>query len=117
MRITLCGSAKFEEEFHQWNEKLTLAGHVVYDLAVHPSRKEDKNWYGDNESEVKTALDLAHFMKISNSDAILVLNVNGYIGFSTKREIKWASMNNKKIFWLEKPKSSTPASELASFLV
>jgi hypothetical protein len=98
MRITLCGSAKFEDAFHEWNEKLTLAGHIVYDLAVHPSIKGgEKNWY---DEDTKIRLDLAHLGKILNSDAIVVLNVEGYFGDSTKREIAWAKMNGKGIFWL-----------------
>ena len=98
MRITLCGSAKFEDAFHEWNEKLTLAGHIVYDLAVHPSLKSgNKNWY-DEETKIK--LDLAHLGKIANSDAIVVLDVDQYYGDSTRREIQWARMNGKKVFWL-----------------
>lgn len=98
MKLTLCGSAKFEETFHMWNEKLTLAGHIVYGLAVYPSSKKgDKNWYSEAQ---KTTLDLAHFAKISNSEGIVVLNVDGYIGDSTRREIEWARMNAKRIFYI-----------------
>lgn len=112
MRITLCGSARFEEEFHQWNERLTLANHIVYDLAVHPSRKGEKNWYGDNESQIKTSLDLAHLAKILYSDAIVVLNKGGYFGFSTTREIQWATMLGKKVYWLETGNEAVTASSL-----
>ena len=97
MRITLCGSAKFESLFHQWNKDLTLAGHTVYGLAVYPSyMKGEKNWYSEEE---KTKLDLVHLDKISNSDAIVVLNQDGYVGESTKKEIEWARIQNKKIYW------------------
>ena len=100
MRITLCGSAKFEPLFHEWNEKLTLAGHVCYSLAVFPSTKgENKNWYNEDQ---KTMLDLVHFAKIDNSDGIVVLNKDGYIGFSTNREIKWARLKNKKVFYIDR---------------
>jgi len=97
MRITLCGSAKFEKLWHDWNEKLTLAGHTVYSLAVYPSSKEgNKNWYSE---EAKTTLDLIHLDKILNSEAIVVINQNGYIGPSTKREIEWARIQGKKVYW------------------
>jgi len=99
MRITLCGSAKFEPVFHKWNKDLTLAGHVVYGLAVYPSYMGgDKNWYTDHE---KTMLDLIHLCKIDNSDAVVVLNVGGYVGESTQREIHWAQAKAKKIYFLE----------------
>jgi hypothetical protein len=97
MRITLCGSAKFEGLFHKWNKDLTLAGHTVYALAVYPSfMGNDKNWYNEEE---KTILDLAHLDKISNSDAIVVINQDGYVGFSTAREIQWARMQGKAVYW------------------
>ena len=99
MRITLCGSAKFEKEFLEWTEKLTLVGHTVYGLAVYPSAKKgNKDWYDEN---TKIMLDLVHLDKILNSDIIVVLNVGGYIGFSTDREIKWARIQRKSVYYLE----------------
>lgn len=96
MKITLCGSAKFEDLFHRYNEELTAAGHVVYSLAVFPSTKGgDKNWYTDEE---KMWLDLVHLAKIEESDAIVVLDKDGYIGESTKRELNWAFIRQKKIY-------------------
>ncbi len=85
MIITLCGSTKFEEQFHAWNEALTLAGHVVLSLGVFPSNKPDREWY---TPEQKEALDLVHLAKIELSDAIILLNVDGYVGSSARREIK-----------------------------
>ena len=97
MRLTLCGSAKFENLFHLWNERLTLAGQTVYSLAVFPSYKNgDKNWYNE---EQKIALDVAHFAKIMNSDGIVVLTDENYYGESTKREIAFARAFNKVVFW------------------
>ncbi len=97
MKVTLCGSARFEDLFHSYNEKLTLAGHVVYGLAVYPSMKDgDKNWYNEQQ---KTMLDLVHLNKISNSDGIVVINQDGYIGDSTRREIEWAAINGKHIYY------------------
>lgn len=68
-----------------------------------PSVEGTKNWYTDDEKET---LDLAHLSKIEESDAILVLNKDNYIGESTKREVKWAKMRNKLVFWLEVPEDA-----------
>jgi len=96
MIVTLCGSAKFEDLFKEWNEKLTLQGHVVFSLAVYPSDKNDnKNWY---TPEQKAALDEAHKNKIDASDAILVINPDGYVGESTLSEIEFAIEKGKKIY-------------------
>lgn len=98
MKITLCGSARFEREFQEWNERLSLAGHVVYGLAVLPSFHEgNKDWYTEDQ---KRMLDLVHIAKIEESDAIFILNVGGYIGDSTRREIEWASLRGKMLFYV-----------------
>jgi hypothetical protein len=101
MKFTICGSARFESEWHSYNKKLGLAGHISYSLMTFPSIEGDKSWYTDDEKET---LDLAHLAKIEESDAILVLNVGGYIGDSTKREIKYAHMRDKIVYYLEHDK-------------
>lgn len=97
MKLTLCGSAKFEKDYHIWNKLLSLAGHVVYGLAAWPSIEGKKDWFTEEE---KNTLDLIHLAKIDASDAIVVLNPGGYVGESTKKEILWAYMNDKSIFAL-----------------
>lgn len=94
MKITLCGSARFEDEFKKFNKELTLQGHVVYSLACYPSDFGGKNWYTEEEKEI---LDRVHKLKIDNSDAIFVINKEGYIGDSTKSEIAYALAQGKEI--------------------
>ena len=99
MKITLCGSARFEDWFHLWNEILTLSGHTVYGLSTYPSNKKgNKDWYTEEE---KIELDKAHLRKIDNSDAIFVLNRYAYIGESTLKEIEYAKVNDKNLYALE----------------
>lgn len=107
MIVTLCGSAKFEAAFHYWNEKLTLAGNVVFSLAVFPSVKGgEKNWYTE---EQKIMLDKMHKEKIETSEGIFVIDLpftelhefllsprEPYIGDSTRSEIAHA----KKLYKL-----------------
>lgn len=95
MRITLCGSARFEKEFKEYNKRLTLAGHVVYSLACYPSDFGGKNWYTEEQKKI---LDKVHKDKILNSDAIYIVAPGGYIGDSTKSEIEFARDNGKRIF-------------------
>jgi hypothetical protein len=45
-------------------------------------------------------LDMLHLRKIDISDEIFVVNVNGYIGESTKREIEYAILNGKEVSYL-----------------
>ena len=94
MKITLCGSARFEDKFKEINRRLTLAGHVVYSLAVYPSDMNGKDWY---TPEQKIILDKVHLEKIDNSHAIYVIAPGGYVGESTKREITYAIQNRKQV--------------------
>jgi hypothetical protein len=41
-----------------------------------------------------------HKRKIDMADEIFVINVNGYIGNSTKSEIEYAEAHNKKVNYL-----------------
>lgn len=102
MRITLCGSTRFEPLFHKWNHKLAVSGHTVYSLSFFgreekDAGKDDKKVVTEKE---KITLDLVHLDKILNSDAILVIDKDEYVGFSTSREIEWARMKNKKVYWM-----------------
>lgn len=102
MRITLCGSTRFEAQFHEWNHKLAVAGHTVYSLSLFGREAADEGKAGNKlitETE-KITLDLVHLDKIMNSDAIVVIDVDEYVGFSTKREIQWARMQGKRVYWI-----------------
>lgn len=120
MIITLCGSAKFEREFHEWDGRLALEGHAVFSLAIYPSDKKGiKDWFTRGE---KSCLDVVHMRKIDASDAILVLNKDGYIGESTEREILYAETAGKFVYYLEPAghlthlaASNIPAAKKSSF--
>ena len=52
-------------------------------------------------TKTKEMLDDMYKRKIDMADEIFVINVGGYIGESTKSEIKYAIANNKKVNYLE----------------
>ena len=91
--ITLCGSLKFQEEIMIIAEKLALEGSCVL-TPVFPTKRD----YERTEKQLKSLRD-AHFKKIELSDAILVANVNNYVGESTQKEIEYAKMLNKEILY------------------
>lgn len=96
MILTLCGSARFEPYWHEANKQLGLAGHICFALMTYPSIEGSKSWYTDAQ---KWTLDLAHLAKIEESDGVVMLNIEGYLGESSLRELEWARMRNKMIFW------------------
>lgn len=46
-------------------------------------------------------LEAAHYRKIDLSDGIYVVNIDGYIGESVKKEIQYAKSHNKEIIYHE----------------
>ncbi len=93
MVITLCGSARFRSEIDEAQKDLALQGHQVFTI-------EDLEGV-EITKEIEAMLDLSHRKKIDLSDAIYVINVNGYIGASASNEIEYARNKGKEILYLE----------------
>ena len=98
--ITLCGSTRFKDEFLATQKKLTLEGNIVISVGLFGHSGDDEVW----KEGTKEMLDDMHKRKIDMADEIFVINVNDYIGSSTKSEIEYAIKNNKKVNYLEKHK-------------
>jgi len=92
--ITICGSLKFKGEMIKIAGQMELAGNVIL-IPIFPVN-DDK--YAFTEEEL-TMLGKMHKEKIKLSEAILVVNVSGYIGNSTKSEIEFAKSLNKEIIY------------------
>lgn len=94
--ITLCGSTKFKPQFEKANAFLTLKGHVVLTVG----------FFEQSEGIAITAeqallFEQLHLSKNDMSDGIFVINVNGYIGESTRKEIEYARRTGKSVEYLE----------------
>ncbi len=102
--ITLCGSTKFKDEFMKVQKKLTLEGNIVISVGLFGHSGDQEVWDDMDEgtlSKTKKMLDDMHKRKIDMADEIFVINVNGYIGESTKAEIEYAKKHNKKVNYLD----------------
>ena len=91
--VTICGSMKFKDKMMEVARDLEIKNKYVVIQCVYSNDKF-------NEEEQVLLADL-HYKKIDISDAIYVVNVDGYIGTSTKKEIEYAKSLNKEIFYLE----------------
>ena len=89
--ITLCGSTRFKEEFMKIRKELTLQGHIVISVGCFG---HSGDYFTD---EQKIMLDDMHKRKIDIADEIFVIDVDGYIGSSTKSEIDYAKEHGKKV--------------------
>lgn len=96
--ITLCGSTRFKDEFMQQQKRLMLEGNIV--ISVGLFGHADGDYKTVITDEVKEMLDDIHKRKIDMSDAIFVIDVNGYIGSSTRSEIEYAKSTGKEIMYL-----------------
>ena len=101
--VTLCGSTRFKDQFTEWQLKETLVGKIV--LTIGCNMRSDSEIFGQlSPGELrltKARLDILHLHKIALSDEILVLNVGGYIGESTEREIEYARSIGVEIKYIE----------------
>jgi hypothetical protein len=101
--VCLCGSARFPEAFQKAQLEETLAGKIV--LTVGCNMKTDTEAFShlptDTLSRIRRDLDILHLRKIDLADEVLILNVDGYIGESTRRELDYAKYTGKRVRFLE----------------
>jgi len=95
--VCLCGSTRFTGAFREANLQETLKGKIV--LSVGCDSKSDVELR--IRPEEKAMLDTLHLRKIDLADEVMILNVGGYIGESTRRELDYARSLGKPIYWLE----------------
>ncbi len=81
----------------------TLEGKIVLGLgsAGQSDAELFAGWSEEALLEIQRKLAELHLEKIKLADEILVLNVGGYVGQSTRAEIEFARVLGKKIRWLE----------------
>lgn len=93
--VTICGSFKYKDMMLKQSLELELEDKYV---VLQPVYGIDNYKYTDEDKKILGEL---HYKKIDISDAIYVVNVDGYIGESTKKEIEYAKRLGKEILYLE----------------
>lgn len=97
--VCICGSTRFVDEMNRQAIRFTLEGAIVvrpeivaYDRGTDPQHVDPAT---------KAALDELHLRKIDLADRVFVVNIGGYIGPSTAREVAYAMETGKPIAFLE----------------
>ena len=101
--VVLCGPTRFYDEFQDANYRLTMEGSIVLSVGFYPHASAEHG-HGEgvgHDSDEKVALDELHKRKVDLADRVHVLNVDGYIGESTRSEIAYAEALGKPITYLE----------------
>ena len=95
--VTLCGSTRFKEQFMEVQKRLTLEGCIVISVGLFGHSGDGDVW----KPGVKEMREDMHLRKIDMAEEIFVINVGGYSGDSTRREIAYAERTGKTIKYLE----------------
>lgn len=111
--VCLCGSSRFVAEMACISWALERdEGAIVLSLHLLP------RWYPhtapDHQAEAegkKEHFDELHLRKIDLADQVLVVNIGGYIGDSTRREIAYAEAHGKPVRYLESAAERAPVAQ------
>jgi len=93
--VCLCGSTRFAWEFDRQVERLTEEGYIVLSIGRVMTPEEQRA-----RPDLKARLDELHKRKIDLCDWVLVINIGGYIGDSTRSEIEYAKARGKPVWYL-----------------
>lgn len=99
----LCGSTRYPDAFREHTLQLTLAGHIVLSIGCNLRDPGDVAAVTARDIDlaaVKAELDDLHKRKIDLADAVLVLNVDGYVGDPTRSEIEYARAQGMPVLFL-----------------
>lgn len=94
--VCLCGSGRFRKAYEKAEFAETLLGKIVLTIGCNThdiARTEELKHH-------KPMLDDLHLRKIDLADEVLILDVDGYIGESTRAEIEYAKGFGKRIRYL-----------------
>lgn len=105
--ICLCGSTRFTDQMLVKEWELTKVGYIVLSWCALPG------WYSSGhtgaqmaeQEGVKEIVDEGHKRKIDVADEVLVINIDGYVGKSTRSEIDYAVAHGKPVSYVESPTS------------
>ena len=91
--LTICGSMRFSSQMKDIAWQLeSEEGYAVIQCTYQPAHTKVK-------SEELARIISAHYRKIDLCDAIYVVDINGYIGESVKREIAYALFKGKEVLY------------------
>lgn len=99
--ITLCGSSRFTDVMAILAWEFEKEGYITLGLHLLPMDYAKCESHLAEKQGVAEKMDALHKQKIKLGDEIFIVNVDGYIGDSTKSEIRFALEHNKRIRWLQ----------------
>jgi len=106
--VCLCGSTRFTDEMliKQW--ELAKSGVVSLGWNALPGSyfADGRDAHLAELEDCKELVDELHKRKIDLADEVFVLNIGGYIGYSTRSEIEYAELTGKPVVYQEPEEDS-----------
>lgn len=108
--ICICGSTRFADLHAIIRWELEKDGEVICLMINYLPEwfAKEKGWKGHHhfgeQAGKKEILDELHLRKIDIADEVFIVNRDGYIGESTRKEIEYAENLGKPIVYLEEQK-------------
>lgn len=93
--MTLCGSGRFMDQFDDASYRLEVNGWKVFSISKNIKSSNLKTVV---TPELKQNLDDLHKSKILDSQAIMIIDKDYYVGESTKSEIEYARSLGLRLF-------------------
>lgn len=91
--VTICGSMRFADEM----KDIALQLEISHDMNVIQCIYNSHGVHLSDD-DMKQIVE-AHYKKIELSDAIYVVNIDGYIGESVRKEIEYAERNGIEVIY------------------
>lgn len=101
--ICLCGSSRFVDTMAVLAWNFEKDGAITMGLHLLPSWYTDQTDHQAEHEGVADQMNELHLRKIDMCDFVFVVNVDGYIGEDTAREIVYATKHEKPIKYLHPP--------------
>lgn len=105
--VTICGSTRFADQHAVARWEMERTGKFICLMINYLPESygesiglKHRDHFGE-QLGLKELLDELHFRKIDLSDEVYVVNVDGYVGESTQREIAYGIYRKLPIRWLE----------------
>ena len=89
--VTICGSMRFAEQMKRIAFSLEIEHNLNVLQCVYNAENRELT-----QTQIE-ALENAHLRKIDLADAIYVVDLEGYIGASVRKEMEYAERNGKEI--------------------
>lgn len=99
--VCLCGSTRFWKTFQEISLLETRSGKIVLSIGAATGSDAEHLANGSITLADKQMFDELHKRKIDLADEVLVLNVGGYIGESTRSEIEYAETTGKPVRYFQ----------------